>query len=330
MSKISNIQVNKMQARKQQKRKKTLCDLVENEQYFEFEKLLESQNVDINAIDSQGVTALMRSCFVLDSRFFKRLIEVGANLNAQDSMGNTALHYVTGSNFSKTRTPYIIKAGANVNIKNDSDETPLAICLSLMDHGLENDHKVPTMLITAGSIISPLDIYYAIDALMPDIALLIIESITKMTQFELKTQFRTTNVFDISYREKIPIIHAVEKGLVDVVTALVKAGCDINIRDIIWNINETALMKAARKDNQEMIMTLLELGADPNITNLNGFTAQDIVKDLVTERAFKKFYRKKVLKDLENALEIANKNICRGKQFVLPNDLLSTITMFVV
>ena len=60
----------------------------------------------------------------LSLEFTTLLLENGANVNAQDSMGNTPLHYAYGSNFVNC-VKLLIDYGANTSIKNNNDHFPL-------------------------------------------------------------------------------------------------------------------------------------------------------------------------------------------------------------
>lgn len=76
------------------------------------------KGVDVDLRDRNGSTALMHACQRVQSRDpAQLLITFNASLNAQDSKGNTALHYCIAYN-NLTCLEILIERGASVDIKN--------------------------------------------------------------------------------------------------------------------------------------------------------------------------------------------------------------------
>ncbi len=75
-------------------------------------------------------------CSRVDLRIIQLLIDRGINVNAVDSLGNTALHTWLRSapeaSDIKEIVPMLIKAGADLNLKNNRGETPLDIAVDLL------------------------------------------------------------------------------------------------------------------------------------------------------------------------------------------------------
>jgi uncharacterized protein len=79
---------------------------------------------DLNAADSNGKTALMAATFNPDSAVLTALLKAGASVNAKEHDGGTALMYAAVSNPPAVITT-LLKAGANVNDQDKDGGTPL-------------------------------------------------------------------------------------------------------------------------------------------------------------------------------------------------------------
>jgi len=100
--------------------------------------LLLNRNIDVNAKNSDGKTALMliaESGVDRDSNDFKNelkkqieliefILDRGADINAQDNEGKTALMYALEAK-SKPVAEYLLEQGANANIKDNEGNTAL-------------------------------------------------------------------------------------------------------------------------------------------------------------------------------------------------------------
>ena len=92
---------------------------------FEKVKLLIEKGADIDAKDNDGVTALMYVSRAGDLEIAKYLLENGADINAKDSKwGYTALIYAA-EYVNLEIVQFLIESGADVNIKNNDGKTAL-------------------------------------------------------------------------------------------------------------------------------------------------------------------------------------------------------------
>ena len=65
---------------------------IRNGDHAQVQKLLRA-GADVNAADSDGTTALMHAVIESDARMMKLLVESGANVNAKNALDSTALMY---------------------------------------------------------------------------------------------------------------------------------------------------------------------------------------------------------------------------------------------
>jgi hypothetical protein len=113
-------------------------------------KLIEA-GADVNATNNKGQTALMMFCTKEDERIVTQLIEAGADINATDEFGETALMYVCRKGHGEIATQ-LIKAGADINAADMRGMTALMLTRWNGDEGLLN------MLIEAGADVNATDI----------------------------------------------------------------------------------------------------------------------------------------------------------------------------
>ncbi|MGB4191451.1 MAG: ankyrin repeat domain-containing protein, partial [Rickettsiales bacterium] len=89
------------------------------EEYFK--KFIEL-GADLNAKNSRGFTAIYRAIEIGDMDALKGLINAGANVDIQDNEGNSLLHFAAGSDKAKA-LQILIEAGAKVEVYNKTNES---------------------------------------------------------------------------------------------------------------------------------------------------------------------------------------------------------------
>ena len=87
-------------------------------------KVLLAQNIDINAKDGSGNTALMGVCFKGAKEYADILILAGANLDDTNMNGTTALAFSATYN-KMDMVKYLLDKGANKLIKDKEGNTAL-------------------------------------------------------------------------------------------------------------------------------------------------------------------------------------------------------------
>ena len=86
----------------------------------EVKKLLKDKSVDINEQDIENNTPLMYACEEGKKDIVKLLVEADADLNIQNSYGETALRKVDSphsESIAEDITRYLIEQGANPHLK---------------------------------------------------------------------------------------------------------------------------------------------------------------------------------------------------------------------
>ncbi|MDR2459371.1 MAG: ankyrin repeat domain-containing protein [Deltaproteobacteria bacterium] len=172
-------------------------------------------------------------------------IKAGANVNAKDDWGETPLHIAAASMFINSEVVRaLINAGANVNARNNYGLTPLT---TLWQPGFESQSKpeeriaVLNILVSAGADVNARD-----------------------------TDGRTV------------LMNAVESFGTSVVNALINAGADVNARD---NNGKTPLMYISScsygsiDEINSVVSILTKAGADLNAKDSNGKSAQSFVNE---------------------------------------------------
>lgn len=185
-----------------------------------------------------------------DEALAQRLIDQGVDVNAQDGMGNTPLHYVGAS---PTLAQTLLLQGANVNARNQDGITPL-------HNGFgEKNMAVMALLIEAGAEVNaqsneqltPLHLAYNTGS--PEIADLLIR--------------HGADVNARSNQNYTPLHYAVSANSgVEVAERLLQAGADLTLQNDAGAVIHTPYFDPA------VLQLLLDYGADVNLANAAGQT----------------------------------------------------------
>ena len=87
-----------------------------------FDLLLDA-GIDINKPDQYGTTNFMWACSNGSAHTIKRMLELGADVHAKNSLGATPLLYAM--DYDAEVVELLLKAGADVNAKDNEGDTPL-------------------------------------------------------------------------------------------------------------------------------------------------------------------------------------------------------------
>ncbi|MBQ7217825.1 MAG: ankyrin repeat domain-containing protein [Synergistaceae bacterium] len=184
-----------------------------------------------NAANNQGTTALMEaSQRNPDVKSVRELLDAGAEINAQNHHGNTALHYAAMQNTPEA-VRLLCERGAETGILNEDGKKPLDYARS--NPRLKNDTGILQLL--AGD-----------------------EEIQV-----LPAEHKAMAVSDRKFLDLCQ--HGKEQ---DIISA-VRCGANVNAAN---KLRTTALMHAAKRSVSGAVRVLAENGADVNAVNKNGVT----------------------------------------------------------
>lgn len=185
----------------------------------------------------EGTTALMHiaSSFFASNRaeVIKLLVERGANVNAQNNKGQTAL-IVAGQNADAVKA--LIDAGADVNIRDNEGNTAMML----------GTWAIQQLLRQAG----------ASEVGLNDVALFEAAYEGNLTKLEELLQAGA----NVNYKDGAALEAAAGKGNVAIVARLIEAGADVNLG---WKTGFTPIASAAYQGHLNVVERLLAAGANP-------------------------------------------------------------------
>lgn len=262
--------------------------------------LANGADIDIPAPEEDGKksTPLMETAYRGSSEITRMLIEKGADINAKDAEGKTAL--IIAAEFANAEVAgELILAGANINAKDNKDHTALMyaslsepddITESIPDleeledissevgNSLEDKFKKLEKL---GNILSNIEITGRVNiAKMLRVAGasqqgLSINDLVKAAEtgnlIKVQNLIKAgVEINGFSPTGNTALIAAVKENHIDIVKTLIEAGANI---DLQGNIDNTALMEAVMREHTEIVRIIIEAGADVNIHTDYEYTA---------------------------------------------------------
>ena len=227
-----------------------------------------NKGANVNIADKNGFTPLIMATINAKNAIATELINNGADINAQNNEGDTALIRAIKNN-DKDKVLLLINNNANVNQINKKGESPL---ISASRYGLSLD--TIDLLLEKGALINAQDnngwtaLMWAIDQNEQKIA----ESLIK----------KEANVNLANKTGETPLMKAASKGLVDLIELLLTNKAIINAVD---HKGKTALMYAAEKGKPDAVSLLIKNHANVTIKSKEHKTAKDYAVNIATEQA---------------------------------------------
>ncbi|KAF3888140.1 MULTISPECIES: ankyrin repeat domain-containing protein [Nostocales] len=249
--------------RKARKKNKAVEKFITNAMYGNLKKVQKAiaQGIDVNAIGSNGCTALMYAASYGHIPVIEALLNAGAEPNilsdSDDGLGEgkTALMMAAESFFASNRVEVIkllVQAGADVNLKGDNGQTAL-MCAAFGAFGYIECVKT---LIDLGADVNARD---------DDGNTLLMKVELHGREFRIAPMLRQAGASEEGMAE-IALIKASEDGDVQRVRELINTGVNVN------HFHGAALGNAAYKGHREIIELLIQAGANVNLGVKSGLT----------------------------------------------------------
>jgi ankyrin repeat protein/L-ascorbate metabolism protein UlaG (beta-lactamase superfamily) len=214
---------------------------------------LADKGYDPNAgLDQHGHIALMAAAYNRDPKVAQALIERGADVDATNDDGITALHRAALFSADEVAA-LLIDAGAEVDVRDSSGETPLITAAY-------GSPKTVALLISRGADPNVID-KNGVTALVAGI---------RSGEKEVVDLLLASGADPEAGGATLPLYAAAREGRVDFVSALLAAGAD---RDVSNNRSGwTPLHISAIKGYGEIVRLLIDAGANVNLEDLEGNT----------------------------------------------------------
>jgi ankyrin repeat protein len=249
-------------------------------------KKLLAAGADPNAALLSGETPLIEAAGRGNLETVRALLAAKADPNGKDGKGGqTALMWAV----QQGQVPVVeelLRAGADVNIASKSGFTPLMFAAQRGEVGAEGDVATARILLRAGAKVNEVQPKFGVTPLIVASAMVH----PKMVELLLDNGANPNMKEAIGYTPLAWVVrdshygidYANKEKIVDIVKVLLKHGADPNFRMMNEKskaVNDlsitgaTPLMLAAEVNNTEAVRALLDGGADPKATTVQGTNA---------------------------------------------------------
>jgi len=226
---------------------------------------------------------------------FKKILNLGADINLKDDKGRTALHIAVSSRLPPRVTQLFMKHGADIEARDGDGLTPLQWAVNygntsavseLLDGGADpniRDKKGSTPLTSAlwfasqssiakqnsidilKILIEKADINYPTESGSSPLHCAIFYNFSDYIPLLVQTGADLKAKFE----DYTPLQYAIRNKKEAAVLALIEAGADVNLPN---SKGWTPLHDAAKADSPSIVLALIEAGADVNLPNSKGRT----------------------------------------------------------
>lgn len=260
----------------------TLADLIRAGNREAVLAAITSPDIDVNAAEPDGSTALMWATYKVDHELVRALLKAGAKANVTNSYGSSPLtEAVKLGDIDLVRV--LLDAGADPDSPNQDNQTTLMLASSI------GSLKIAELLIKRGADVNAVESFRGQTALMwaagehhPDIVDLLIakganvklrakhDDWPRQMTSEPRAQFRPTGGLTA-------LLYATRSSCYRCAVAIVKAGADVNQPN---PDGITPLINAIDNRSYDIAMFLLDKGANPHVWDMNGRTPLYVAVDM--------------------------------------------------
>jgi ankyrin repeat protein len=260
----------------------TLADLIRSGQREAVLAAITSPDIDVNAADPDGSTALLWATYKVDHELVRALLKSGAKANVTNHYGSTPLTEAVKL-ADLDLVSILLAAHADPNSPNQDNQTALMLASNL------GSLKIAELLIRRGANVNAVESFRGQTALMwaageshPEIVDLLLahhadvkvrakyDDWPRQMTSEPRAQFRQTGGLTA-------LLYATRSGCYRCAVAIVKAGADINQPN---PDGITPLINALDNRSYDIATYLLDKGANPGAWDMTGRTALYVAVDM--------------------------------------------------
>jgi len=239
-------------------------------------RALIQQGANVNAAEADGTTALHWASYRDDVESADLLIRAGAKVNAANDLGVTPL-WTASLNTSVAMVQRLLAAGANPNAALLAGETPVMVAARSGSPAVVEQLIAKGANVNAHGARGQTALMWAVAQQHPDVVkVLLAHGADVHARSEVWSQMMAVPPHGLpEYNREIPhggdtaLMFAARVGDLASAKLLLAAGANVNDADA-WGVSATVL--AAHSGFGELVEFLLEKGADPNAAAA-GFTA---------------------------------------------------------
>jgi ankyrin len=239
-------------------------------------RVLLRKGADVNAAEADGTTALHWASYRDDVESADLLLRAGASVNAANDLGVTPL-WTASQNGSEAMVTRLLSAGANPNAALLAGETPVMVAARSGKAGVVAQLIAGGANVNARGARAQTALMWAVSQQHPDVvAVLLAHGADLKMRSEVWSQVMAVPPHGyLPYNKTIPaggetaLLFAARVGDLASARLLVAAGANVNDADA-WSVSAVTL--AAHSGFTDLVEYLLEQHADPNVAP-NGFTA---------------------------------------------------------
>ncbi|OXU30376.1 hypothetical protein TSAR_009267 [Trichomalopsis sarcophagae] len=313
--------------------------------YHKSAELLLCSGADVNERIGSGTSydtkstilhvLLQKAASNLNKKLIRLAVDLGADLEARDSMGRTPLHMATMMG-SDRFVGHFLQRGADVNALDDRQETPLFIAVKL-----RNAEQIFTLLIKHGADINLSNKYgknllhhmATVSSESVDIARSLIQKGVSLQQRESQQRYQPIHIAAMSGKNgmielfaahganldaqaksgKFPLYLATKSEFPETVELLLRLGAKVNLRN---KCGRTALHSACYNRQETTIRILLSAGADILAVDDAGYSPFSLIDNAnVTCTCTRRMIREIALvKNLQPGVELKDEKLIQEKQ----------------